>query len=60
MAEYRRGVTSKRKNDLWHWAEECPSYPRQAFAIRMTKPPADALCSKCAAYFPPGRDRVAS
>ena len=49
MVEYRRGVASKRKNDLWHWHQECESYPTGTFAIRKDRPLDDDLCSRCAA-----------
>jgi len=52
MVEYRRGVAGMRKNDLWHWAEECLSYPTRAFAISRDKPLEDDLCSRCAALIP--------
>jgi len=35
------------KNDvlqrLWHFDDECPSYPRRDFLIRQAKPPDDEL-----------------
>jgi hypothetical protein len=49
MVEYRRGVTKKRKNDLWHWHPDCQSYPAKAFAIRKDRPLDVDLCSQCAA-----------
>ena len=50
MVEYRRGVASSRKNDLWHWHPDCESYPYNAFAIRKDKPSDDDLCALCASY----------
>lgn len=49
MVEFRRGVASKRKNDLWHSHPDCESFPTTAFAIRKDKPSDDRLCSRCAA-----------
>jgi hypothetical protein len=49
MSDYRRGVASSRKNDLWHWNRNCVSYPVRAFAIRSDRPADDFLCSRCAA-----------
>jgi len=47
MVEYRRGVASKRKNDLWHWHSDCESYPAQTFSIRKDRPTDDDLCARC-------------
>jgi len=47
MVEFRRGVASKRKNDLWHWHPDCESYPARTFAIRKDKVADDVLCSRC-------------
>ena len=57
MTDYRRGVVNMRKNDLWHWHEECASYPTRAFIRRGDRPPDDELCGRCAAFpgVPPGR-----
>lgn len=46
--EYRRGVPSSRKNDLWHWRLECRSFPTRSFQIRKDKPTDDDLCARCA------------
>ena len=48
MVEYRLGVKSKRKNDLWHFHPDCEAYPTKTFAIRQQKPLDDYLCSHCA------------
>jgi len=48
MVEYRRGVKSQRKNDLWHWHADCQSYPFGTFTVRTKKPSDDELCMKCA------------
>jgi len=45
VVEYRLGVKSKRKNDLWHFHPDCESYPTKTFAIRQQKPLDDYLCS---------------
>lgn len=47
MVDYRRGVASKRKNDLWHWHPDCDSYPMSTFVIRKDKPSDDDLCARC-------------
>lgn len=48
MVEYRRGVVSERKNELWHWHPNCPSYPEKSYSIKNEKPFEEHLCSKCA------------
>lgn len=48
MVEYRRGVASARKNELWHWRPDCQSYPTRTFVIRKQKPSDDDLCARCA------------
>jgi hypothetical protein len=48
MTEYRRGLISARKNDLWHWQPGCQSYPVTAYATRNDKPSDDDPCSICA------------
>jgi hypothetical protein len=45
--EYRRGIAEGIWQRLWHYHEECPSYPRRNFAIRKAKPSDDELCSRC-------------
>jgi len=47
MTECRRGMASERKNDLWHWRFECPSFPRNAYEVRSIRPSDDYLCSRC-------------
>ena len=49
LLEYRRGVPCIRKDDFWHWQPECPTYPKDTFAIRKDRPLADELCRKCLA-----------
>lgn len=47
VAEYRRGVGRDVRNKLWHWQEDCQSYPTKTFAIRHDTPDDDELCSRC-------------
>jgi hypothetical protein len=59
MVEYRRGIASKRKNDLWHFHPECESYPTKTFAIRQQKPLDSDLCSQCSSLAEDMRVRAA-
>ena len=60
MVEFRRGIASKRKNDLWHWQPDCESYPIKTFAIRKDKPSDDDLCARCHAFAQDLRTRAAA
>ena len=44
MVVYRRAIVTVRKNNLWHWREECQSYPSRDFASSNDKPADDELC----------------
>lgn len=50
LIEYRRGVGRKARNSLWHFHEDCQSFPTQTFAIRKDKPSDDDLCARCDGY----------
>jgi hypothetical protein len=45
--EYRRGIESNVWQKLWHFNENCRSYPTGAFALRKDKPSEDELCARC-------------
>jgi len=60
MFEYRRGVSSKRKNDLWHLHSDCESFPTKTFAIRQGRPFDDDLCSRCVSLAGALRNRSAA
>jgi hypothetical protein len=49
VIEYRRGVTKRIWGRLWHFHDQCSSYPTQSFAIRKDRPDEDELCARCAA-----------
>jgi hypothetical protein len=60
MVEYRRGVSSKRKNDLWHFHPECESFPSKTFAVRQDKPWEGNMCSECVALSRDSKSRFAA
>lgn len=51
MPEFRRGLEQKKYRyvwqNLWHFDEGCPSFPRRAFEVRRDRPSDDELCAKC-------------
>ena len=55
MRDYRRGKKNGAWSKLWHFNEQCDSYPVGTFAIRYDKPSEDELCARCDAL---GRAQV--
>jgi hypothetical protein len=49
--EYRLGLDVSKGEPkwqtLWHFDNDCRSYPTRNFMIREDRPPDDELCSRC-------------
>jgi len=47
VAEYRRGVTKRVWQTVWHFHQQCENYPLATFALSKAKPSDELLCPRC-------------